>query len=65
MEGVEFIEEETYAHGCSSSSYISWAIDRINQIDDKLDGYSNSYGDGQGIDIYLLDSGNYIHNKDR
>lgn len=57
LDDVEFIEEETYATAAASGG-ISWALDRINQQSNKeLDGYSNSEGDGQGVHIYLLDSG--------
>lgn len=50
---MEFVEKETFAHGS-----ISWALDRIDQASPVLDGQSNSNGDGQGVNIYSLDTGN-------
>ena len=58
LESVEYLEEETTAHGAQYET-TSWALDRIDQRDGNLDGmYNPGPGrDGQGVDIYILDSG--------
>ena len=52
LDNVELVEEETYAEGT-----ISWALDRIDQVGSTLNGKFEPYGDGEGVDIYILDSG--------
>ena len=52
LDNVEFVEEETYAEGT-----LSWALDRIDQVSSTLNGKFEPYGDGEGVDIYILDSG--------
>ena len=52
---MEYIEEETFATADQTS--IPWHLDQIDQRSKKLDGmYSNNYT-GEGIDIYILDTG--------
>lgn len=54
LKGVEYLEEETYAHGTD----IAYSIDRIDQgCSQSLDNLYQPIGDGEGIDIYILDSG--------
>ena len=57
LEGVEYIEEETFAR--TDGETISWALDRIDQREGDLDGiYNPGPGrDGEGVDIYILDTG--------
>ena len=57
LENVEYLEEETVLHGAGDT--ISWALDRIDQRDDCANGiYDPEPGrDGQGVDIYVLDTG--------
>ena len=57
LENVEYIEEETLARGTALT--YSWALDRIDQTSSFRDGmYDPGTGrNGQGIDIYVLDSG--------
>ena len=58
LEGVEYVEEETIAHGARYET-TSWALDRIDQRDGNLDGiYDPGPGrDGEGVNIYILDTG--------
>ena len=53
IRGVEYIEEETYAH----STEIPWSLDQIDQCSETLDDRYQPIGDGEGIDIYILDTG--------
>ena len=55
FDNVEFVEEETYAEGT-----ISWALDCIDQVSSTLNGKFEPYGDGEGVDIHILDSGKDI-----
>ena len=50
---MEFVEEETFAEAS-----LSWALDRIDQVSPVLDGIFEPGGDGEGVDIYILDTGN-------
>ena len=52
LENVEFVEEETFAEAS-----LSWALDRIDQVSPVLDGIFEPGGDGEGVDIYILDTG--------
>ena len=53
LDNVEFVEEETFAE-----SSLSWALDRIDQVSPVLDGIFEPGRDGEGVDIYILDTGN-------
>ena len=57
LENVEYIEEETVARGTALT--YSWALDRIDQVSPIRDNvYNPGTGrDGEGVDIYVLDSG--------
>ena len=49
---MEFVEEETFA-----KASLSWALDRIDQVSPVLDGIFEPGRDGEGVDIYILDTG--------
>ena len=44
-------------NGVVSAAVYSWGADRINQADLPLDLSSNSAWTGQGVDVYILDTG--------
>ena len=52
LDNVEFVEEETFAEAS-----LSWALDRIDQVSPVLDGIFEPGGDGEDVDIYILDTG--------
>ena len=52
LDNVEFVEEETFAEAS-----LSWALDRIDQVSPVLDGIFEPGRDGEGVDIYILDTG--------
>ena len=52
LDDVEFVEEETFAEAS-----LSWALDRIDQVSPVLDGIFEPGRDGEGVDIYILDTG--------
>ena len=52
LDNVEFVEEETFAEAS-----ISWALDRVDQVSRVLDSIFQHEGDGEGVDIYILDTG--------
>ena len=58
LANVEYIEEETIARAARYKTN-SWALDRIDQRGVDLDTiYDPGAGrDGEGIDIYILDTG--------
>ena len=49
---MEFVEEETFAEVS-----LSWGLDRIDQVSPVLDGIFEPGVDGEGVDIYILDTG--------
>ena len=53
FDNVEFVEEETFA-----KASLSWALDRIDQVSPYLDGIFEPGRDGEGVDIFILDTGN-------
>ena len=62
FDGVEYIEEETYAK-ISQSCPLSWGLDRIDQISSTLDCTYNPGDHGEGSDIYILDTGKVAYNQ--
>ena len=58
LENVEYLEEETIFHSARYKT-TSWALDRIDQRGSDLDdAYDPGPGrDGEGVDIYILDTG--------
>ena len=52
LDNVEFVKEEIFAEAS-----LSWALDRIDQVSPVLDGIFETGGDGEGVDIYILDTG--------
>ncbi|XP_070546033.1 uncharacterized protein [Ptychodera flava] len=51
---VEYVEEDALV---SVAAAESWGLDRIDQADLPLDGMYNPPGDGNGFDVYVIDSG--------
>jgi subtilisin family serine protease len=59
---INYIEEETMAEG--AQSFLPYHLDRIDQRQLPLNGVYNPIGDGEGVDIYILDSGiSYTHEE--
>ncbi|XP_019849359.1 PREDICTED: uncharacterized protein LOC109580527 [Amphimedon queenslandica] len=52
LDDIEFVEEEIY-----TKASISWAIDRIDQTGPTLDNRYVPEGNGEGVDVYVLDTG--------
>ena len=64
LPGVEYIEEEGYAIGDQDDDILPWHIDRIDQNYLPLDHTYSPIGDGQGVDVYIFDTGiNYDHKE--
>lgn len=64
MPAVDYIEEEGYAVGDEIEDIVQWHLDRLDQSDYPLDLSYSPIGEGEGVDIYVLDSGiNYDHQE--
>ena len=57
---VDYIEEDQEVTMASPTS--PWHLDRIDQSNLPLDGQYTSPSNGEGVDIYVLDTGQYIIN---
>ena len=51
------VEEETYATAAQVDATVPWHLDLLDQRSSILDGQYNPIGDGDGVDIYILDTG--------
>lgn len=58
---MEYVEEETIARG-SQTCAIPWQLDRLDQTSSTLNCRYDPIDQGDGTDIYILDSG--IQNND-
>ena len=67
MAAVEYIEEEGFAVGDNvppSDNVLQWHLDRIDQAGYPLDLTYSPISEGEGADIYILDSGiSYDHEE--
>ena len=59
LDNVEYVEEETMASGSQTTCAISWGRDRVEQTSSTLDCRYDPIGEGEGSDIYILDSGEF------
>ncbi len=60
---IDYIEEETMATGDQNPS-LPWHMDRTDERRYPLDQSYQPIGNGEGVDIYVLDSGvNYFHSE--
>ena len=63
LEGVAHIEEEDAAFGDQNPN-LPWHLDRLDQLQLPLDWSYQPIGDGQNVDVYILDSGiNFDHKE--
>ena len=58
LDNVMFVEEETRA--TATQVDVPWHLDLLDQRSNILDGQYNPIGDGNGVDIYILDTGKKI-----
>lgn len=73
LDGVDHIEEEDIAQGDSHITHphswpVQWHLDRLDQDHTSshapLDGSYQPIGTGEGVDVYVLDSGvKYDHSE--
>ena len=52
---MEFVEEETYATATQVDA--PWHLDILDQESIMFNGQYSPIGDGDGVDIYILDTG--------
>lgn len=43
---------------------VPWGLDRIDQVDRRLDGEFNSLYDGSGVDLYIVDTGIQLNHEE-
>ena len=55
MPEIKYIEEETMAEAVQTT--LPYHLDRIDQRQLPFDGVYDPFGDGEGVDIYILDTG--------
>ncbi|XP_041477129.1 extracellular serine proteinase-like [Lytechinus variegatus] len=61
-DAVEFIEQDGVVR---ASAVASWGLDRIDQLALPLDDiYQSDFGDGSGVDVYVLDTGINLNHVD-
>nr|XP_054752702.1 extracellular serine proteinase-like [Lytechinus pictus] len=61
-EAVEYIEQDGVVR---ASAVASWGLDRIDQLNLPLDDiYQSDFGDGSGVDVYVLDTGINLNHND-
>ncbi|XP_041477095.1 extracellular serine proteinase-like [Lytechinus variegatus] len=60
-DAVEYIEEDGVVE---ASSVASWGLDRIDQLSLPLDDVYTPIGDGNGVDVYVIDTGININHVD-
>ena len=60
-DAVDYIEEDGVVE---ASSIASWGLDRIDQINLPLDDVYQPIGDGNGVDVYVIDTGININHED-
>ena len=51
---VEYVEEDGVVF---ASSVESWGLDRVDQLNLPLDDVYEPIGDGNGVDVYVIDTG--------
>ena len=54
---MEFVEEETYATATVTQVDAPWHLDILDQESIMFNGLYSPIGDGDGVDIYILDTG--------
>ena len=52
---MDVVEEETYANATQVD--VPWHLDILDQESRTFDGLYSPIGDGDGVDIYILDTG--------